>query len=513
MLNLAQKIRIHSIGILVICIFLLGIFLRLYQIEERIPWEPDGARDTLVAKHIAEYNDPLVGPESTGSRGLMQGSPFYFALLSFVWRFTHSPQKLVYFFALSDSLGIILMFLIGRLSGRVSSGLISALLYAISPVLITQAKAIWQPTLIPMLVLVNLYALIKSRHSPAWIVVLSVLVFLPLHIYFSYLPIFVVTLITLVYYLFTRYRKKLNIIFLVCVNIVIQATFLVILTARQKPFDQIDFFDFLRRNFHLFSPHHNITTIWSQIINLAYPYQNISGSQLIIVFIVIGLICIVFIRNEPSKNVNGILSLYFASTGIICYYPDPVLNFRVNAYVPVIYLITLNIIFAIKRKWLSTTLTIFIILSLSWSTNAVFSQKPENQFLQVHNLTKRIYEDYRVIPNVNQNGSDVLLFSIEDSSDQAHWYTAQYWYLWEIFFKTKLVTLKQNGNNIKPLAKNPKLIYLICPLSKIPGSEKQDQCLTMFTTYINDHTLYSAFLEKVEPLKLHPDFITLRFSL
>ncbi len=104
--------------------------------------EPDEGRDLLVARHIALFGDNLVlGHDASGIEGLFYG-PYYYYLLAFFNLINDNPYFIFFLISIWHSLSTIFVFLIGKNFINKYVGLIFAVFYAFSS-LIIMTNNVW----------------------------------------------------------------------------------------------------------------------------------------------------------------------------------------------------------------------------------------------------------------------------------------------------------------------------------------------------------------------------------
>lgn len=154
-------LRINKYTLLLLLILIIGAFLRSYRIYETMPFIGDqgwfylSARDLLVSGKI-----PLVGI-ATSHPWLHQGALWTYVLSLGFRTLGFSPYTGAY---ISISLDILTIFLMYKLGGHLFSqrtGLIASILYASSPIVVSNAKMPYHTSPIPLLTLLYTWALYK----------------------------------------------------------------------------------------------------------------------------------------------------------------------------------------------------------------------------------------------------------------------------------------------------------------------------------------------------------------
>lgn len=145
-------------------IFLLAIFFRSYNYHNRIFIEADNTRDLQVAKYAADHlKFPLIGQFS--SAGPFFYGPWWYLFLeaiSFIplGIFTHW-----YILTLISLIYLFLIFKTASLLGGKNLAILALFFTSISPLTISNSLAVWNPTIIPFLVILSLYLLLKYQKN------------------------------------------------------------------------------------------------------------------------------------------------------------------------------------------------------------------------------------------------------------------------------------------------------------------------------------------------------------
>ena len=121
----------------------------------------DEGRDVLVVYNILHGKLTLLGP--TASVGcFFLGPVYYYFMAPFLLIFNYNPVGPAVMVAL---FGIVTVYLIYKFASEIFNyrvGLISALLYSISPVVIAYSRSSWNPNIFPFFSLLTLYIIYKA---------------------------------------------------------------------------------------------------------------------------------------------------------------------------------------------------------------------------------------------------------------------------------------------------------------------------------------------------------------
>lgn len=114
-------------------IFLLALLVRFYSFQHNIYFGFDEARDALVAQDIYLKGDlKIIGPSATGNIGLFHGPLFWYIIGPIYLLFNGSPEAVSAVFRVINAGGVFLIFAIGSNLLNPFSGLMAALLFAVS---------------------------------------------------------------------------------------------------------------------------------------------------------------------------------------------------------------------------------------------------------------------------------------------------------------------------------------------------------------------------------------------
>ena len=143
-------------------ILLLASFLRLYRIADYMTFLGDEGRDVLVVYNILHGHLTLLGPTSSVG-GFFLGPIYYYFMAPFLLLFNYNPVGPAVMVAL---IGVLTVFLIYKFTNEFFNkkvALIAALLYSISPIVISYSRSSWNPNPLPFFSLLILFLLYKAE--------------------------------------------------------------------------------------------------------------------------------------------------------------------------------------------------------------------------------------------------------------------------------------------------------------------------------------------------------------
>lgn len=151
--------------IFIVCLLLIAAFMRIYRIDEYMTFLGDEGRDAIIIKKIlVNYDFPLLGPPT--SVGNMYNGPLYYYMMAVsmaVWWM--NPVAAALMIALLGITTVGLVYYLARSWFGKQAAIISATLYALSPVNIIYSRSSWNPNPAPFFALLAIIGLYKSRQT------------------------------------------------------------------------------------------------------------------------------------------------------------------------------------------------------------------------------------------------------------------------------------------------------------------------------------------------------------
>ncbi len=163
-----MKLRFSSLrylffsqNILIWLILAFAAFLRIYRIQDYMTFLGDEGRDVLVVYNILHGKLTLLGPTASVG-GFFLGPIYYYFMAPFLLIFNYNPVGPAIMVAL---FGIATVWLVYKFAKEIFNsrvGLISALLYSISPIVIAYSRSSWNPNIFPFFSLLTLYVIYRA---------------------------------------------------------------------------------------------------------------------------------------------------------------------------------------------------------------------------------------------------------------------------------------------------------------------------------------------------------------
>lgn len=195
-----------------------GAFLRLYNIRGYMTFLGDEGRDVIVVRRmLVEYDIPFIGPNSSVG-GFFLGPIYYYFMAPFLALFRLDPVGPAVMVALFGVATIYLLYRVGRELYTPFVGIVAALLYAISPVVIAQSRSSWNPNIVPFFSLLLIYALYKSvtTKKKLWYFIAGSCIGVGIQLHYVFL--FLIPVAVLYLLLYGRPIKKLALNYMAAVS-------------------------------------------------------------------------------------------------------------------------------------------------------------------------------------------------------------------------------------------------------------------------------------------------------
>lgn len=196
--------------LIIVAILLIAAFLRLYRISEYMNFLGDEGRDALMIQRIlVDHDFPLLGPPT--SVGNIYLGPLYYYMMSIPMAISWlNPVAAAVMVAIIGVFSVSLVYYFGRVWFGKLSAILSAFLYAISPVNITNTRSSWNPSPLPFFTLLAILGLYLSRKQQnfRWFILTGISLAFAVQMHylaFILLPIFFVFWI---YQLFSKTQIK-----------------------------------------------------------------------------------------------------------------------------------------------------------------------------------------------------------------------------------------------------------------------------------------------------------------
>ena len=162
--------------IILVLILALGAFVRLYKIDGFMTFLGDEGRDAIIVRRLLVNFDPiLIGP-GTSIGNMYLGPLYYYLMAPFLLLFNFSPVGPSVMVALFAVATIFIVWYVARLWFGKAAGVVSALLYALSPVIIIYSRSSWNPNIMPFFAILTMFFLWKVWNDGKfkWLIVMGI---------------------------------------------------------------------------------------------------------------------------------------------------------------------------------------------------------------------------------------------------------------------------------------------------------------------------------------------------
>jgi len=150
---------------LLIAILVLAAFFRFYRISDYMEFLGDQGRDVTIIKDFLQHGNLFfIGPQ-TSIGNMYLGPWFYYLIAPSLLLSNFNPVGPAIFIALLNIATVFLIYFVGKRWFNHQVGLISAFLFAISPVVIKYSNFIWNPNIMPFFSLLFVYFFFESFRS------------------------------------------------------------------------------------------------------------------------------------------------------------------------------------------------------------------------------------------------------------------------------------------------------------------------------------------------------------
>lgn len=325
--------RKQALLLIVMVVFLVGSFLRLYRLPDTLQFLGDQGRDALRVARVFKQGDLLfIGPV-TSIGNMYLGPLYYYFMVPWLWLTYPSPLGPAYAVAVISSLGIFLIYRWGSEMLGKKAALIATICFAFSSVVIVYSRFSWNPNLAPVFGLLLMWALYKAWTASLKYWLLAALAFsvlIQLH-YLAMLSILPMAIVFLLQLRELRVQKKRLKQFVVTTlaSLAIVGVFLspLVLFDLKHQFTNLKAFQQLmggQNSITTFKPQSNLGKVWTVIEEshgrsmqlLADMYFGQSRTRNTIFVIAIILLVVLPIRSQKKLTKAQIVVLLFVLTAI-----------------------------------------------------------------------------------------------------------------------------------------------------------------------------------------------------
>lgn len=150
-----KKVEVIALAVIV----LLAIFLRFYQINQLNFFTYDQARDAIYVKRIVADHIPRLLGTQTSLPGMYLPPFYYYTIAPILWMARLNPIGIDVYSAAVGVLTVVLMYFVGNQMFGKPAGIMSAALYAVSPLNVELSRRAWNPNTLPFFILLAFFFL------------------------------------------------------------------------------------------------------------------------------------------------------------------------------------------------------------------------------------------------------------------------------------------------------------------------------------------------------------------
>lgn len=196
-------------------LFLIGLFLRLYRLNDFVTFLGDQGRDAMIIKRILTFEHfPAIGaPTSVGQVYL--GPFYYYFIAPWLLFFRFDPIGLAFGVAIFSSLYLLINYFIVKDLFNKKIALISTILITFSSTLIEYSRFSWNPNLLPLFSLITFYVFTKAIQTKKLVFFILTGAFVSFAIQLHYLSLFLAPPMAIIFIVsLVKNPKRLKTIFM-----------------------------------------------------------------------------------------------------------------------------------------------------------------------------------------------------------------------------------------------------------------------------------------------------------
>lgn len=222
--------------IIVGAIFLLAIFLRFFEINERSPFGWDQVDNAWAAMRLlVEGKFPLLGMQAKGNSGVFIG-PFYYYFVSIFYFLTNlDPVALGIIAGITSIFSLVAIYVIAKRIFNETVAIFAIFINTVSVLAITSERVQWPVNFIAVIALLIFYSLYEiARGKSKYILLLALTFGFSLHIHFTSIFYPIIILLSLPF--FPRTKETLRYIglgFLIVIPFIIPTAISLIHSSQQ----------------------------------------------------------------------------------------------------------------------------------------------------------------------------------------------------------------------------------------------------------------------------------------
>lgn len=468
--------RTHFILILLL---FTSVFLRTQHLPSM--WDGDIARDYLVAYHINKYQEyPLVGHAASGIN--FYYPPYYYYFLSVLMRFSTNYFYLLLLFSLLNALSVLTVYGIGKLWFSTKVGLIAALLLMFSTPMTFMGRSSWSAHIIvpPFLFSFWLFSAFLKDHKQKILIISLSILFLISFIHYSMTPyIFLFLSLAVATKNVSLQNAIRTAILIICIFFLAQIPLIINFglpktVAKFSPQQNLLFTSRIIENFtsnihHLFQLTHNYNSHEIQIITIALFLITafvLLKHRVLLKPLILFLPITIFLPIFTSFKTGSIYGQFFTSSIPLIY---------------IVYAYFIHLAFRVVKNTSTKVVFFFAVLFLiGYSAKDMYNLRWNTHYYEAFkNIADKINHDI---------GSFNFQLIVYDGKS-FDWHNPAGWYFLEKRLDTKLLSVVNYGNNLKPQY-SADSIYLVCK-TPFPEDIEDAHCKDTFSIEYPRYRIHS----------------------
>lgn len=409
----------HSEIFVIIWLFLLAFFLRIFHFTEFVAYHQDQVRDLIYLKnHFDNGSMILLGPKASVGNFFLP--PFWYYLMSIPFFFSKSPLSPAFMVVLFSASTTVIIYLFSRRFFDKNVAFFSALLYGLSHMSIEHSRFAWNPNPIPFFVILTFYFLyeylLENKKRSFYLGLVSANFALQLH-YQGFV-------ILAFYFLVLFFYKKINtkqFAYSILINIVLIFPFIVYEFVNKFPNSQgiIDFVSSQsKNNLKYFGVPFFIKYIFREFS--LFLSRTIIIKEKISGYLLLAGLGISFLSKNDDKRYFILKLFLIFSLIMLFFYKNSLIDFYLLFLIPIIIIYFVLII----NKYLPVKISygvLFIISLVSLYTSPSFygfdqTYLSVNQAVKLTTNTQNYCHVYKIFPETFIENKIKYLVSLRKNS-------------------------------------------------------------------------------------------------
>lgn len=347
-------------------IFILALIVRSYRMADLAVFLADQASDSLAVLAITKGHFTLLGPP-TSVGGLYNGPIVYYLMTPFYWLLKGDPLAGTIFQTTLSVATVPFIYLIGTKLKNHSVGLLSAFLFAASPLMIDYSRAAFNAYPAIFFSTVGIYLFLDFLDHENLKKILTIGIVSGLLVQMHYLTISLLLLFVLYPALFQRKLISVKYYAVLSAGFVLGFSPFLLFELRHQFFNTRLFFTYLASSKETATSARFIFTIWTDLLAKLFLGDNTYLGFLMLIFIITVSIY-AFVKKIPlaCKNLSVFVVLFALAFFIGLIYGKPLqIHYVIAFHTSFIIMFALVINYLLKGKTLAIVLVCLFLLLIN----------------------------------------------------------------------------------------------------------------------------------------------------